>query len=228
MDAPASIPGTGSSPTFSRGAKIAGITALTLISLVTLTLFSGLLVTRKHPIASSAMNPTLYSDEHIMVAPMMFSGAPKAGDVTTFWVGHGDHRYLYVMRVIGEPGDRVALKDGRVSINGNVLQRKDLGPVQPEGAGGLPLRLFEETLPSGYSYLVLDDPDSGGLDDMDEMTLPADRYFVLGDNRDNSNDSRSANVGAIPRDDFAGKVLLIHISYDNTGIRFDRIGTWVR
>jgi signal peptidase I len=228
MDMPASPAEPRSSPTFSRGAKIAGITAMTLLSLVTFTLFSGLLLARKHSIASSAMNPTLYSDEHVMAAPVMLTGAPKAGDVSTFWVGQGDRRFLYVMRVIGTPGDRVSLQNGRVSINGNVLQRKDLGQVQLDEAAGIKPRLYEETLPSGYSYVVLDDPDSGGLDDMDEITVPADHYFVLGDNRDNSNDSRSPNVGAIARQDFAGKVLLIHFSFDTTGFRFDRIGTWVR
>lgn len=214
-------------PTFSRGAKIAAISALTLVSLCTLTLFASVLLTRRHEIVSSAMNPTLYSGEHVTASPLWFSGPPKPGDVSTFWVGSGQRRALYIMRVIAGPGDRVALKEGVVWINGAAVNRQDLGKIDLDAAYGQP-HLFRETLPNGASYVVLEEPGEGMFDNMDEITLPADRYFVLGDNRDNASDSRSANVGPVARDDFAGKAVLIHLSFDKTGLRLERIGTWIR
>lgn len=168
-------------PTFSRGAKIAAISALTLVSLCTLTLFASVLLTRRHEIVSSAMNPTLYSGEHVTASPLWFSGPPKPGDVSTFWVGSGQRRALYIMRVIAGPGDRVALKEGVVWINGAAVDRQDLGKIDLDAAYGQP-HLFRETLPNGASYVVLEAPGEGMFDNMDEITLPADRYFVLGDN----------------------------------------------
>jgi hypothetical protein len=99
-------------------------------------------------IASSAMNPTLYSDEHVMAAPVMFTGAPKAG---------------------------VSLQNGRVSINGNVLQRKDLGQVQLEEAAGAQPRLVGR---QGYLVHVDSPPGLRRQGAADPFLLRQDRLPV--------------------------------------------------
>lgn len=210
----------------SSGARLAAIAAMVVLSVITLAVFALLALTPKHYVASNAMRPTLRLDDYVAFEPGYLAGAPQAGDIFTFEVTTGDYQSLYLMRVIGLPGDRVSVSKGIVSINGQALPRKDLGEVEIAGED-VATRQWEETLPSGRSYLVLDNPADGPLDDMAEITVPQDRYFVMGDNRDNSNDSR-AGIGTVERGAFASKALMIYFATGDKGIDFDRIGTWVR
>lgn len=207
-------------------ARITALLALTVLSLVSLGVLLVLLLTQKHYVGSRAMEPSLLMGDFVAFAPGYLAGDPKAGDVFTFEVETSDYTSLYVMRVIGLPGDRISLANGVVSINGQALPRKDLGPAA--SADTTPgTHKWEETLPDGRSYLVLDDPGEGGLDDMTEVTVPPGHYFVLGDNRDNANDSR-ARPGMIARDAFAGRALMIYFATSKDGIDFTRMGTRVR
>lgn len=209
----------------SPGARVAAIAALAGLSALTLAVFAVLALTQKHYVASNAMRPTLLLGDYVAFEPGYLAGDPQAGDVFTFEVATGDYQSLYLMRVIGLPGDRVSVSKGIVSVNGKVLARKDLGEVKADD--DTVTRQWEETLPGARSYLILDNPGDGPLDDMAEITVPDGRYFMMGDNRDNSNDSR-AGIGTVERGAFAGKALMIYFATGKDGIAFDRIGTWVR
>lgn len=211
----------------SRGARAAAIAALTAVSLVTLSVLAVLVVTQKHYIASNAMLPTLRMGDFVAFAPRSLSGDPQAGDVFTFEVQTGDYHSLYVMRVIGLPGDRVSVAKGTVTLNGKAVQRRDLNETPKLEGASANAQTWEETLPNGRNYTVIDDPGEGPLDDMAEVTVPADHYFVMGDNRDNANDSR-AGIGTVSRDAFAGKALAIYFATGDEGIDFARIGMRVR
>lgn len=215
--------GAGPPSEFSRGARIAGITALTLVGLATFAVLGSLLVMHKHWIASSAMTPTLSVNEYVMVAPTSLAGEPQPGDVTTFWVQMGDHRAIFIMRVIAGPGERISLQKGIVSVNGTPLPREDLGLAPPNFPDEHNVRLYRESLPNGRSYLVRDDPADGFYDDVAEITVPAGHYIMMGDNRDNSNDSRNPKIGPIAAADVTGKAKLVYFAPD-----LSRVGTWVR
>lgn len=204
--------------------RIAAVVALSLLSLVTLSVLAVLVLTKKHSIPSTAMSPTLISGDVAAFWPIAFAGVPQRGDLTTFEVGDGQGT-IYIKRVIGLPGERISLSKGIVSINGMPVSRSEV-PVPAGVDKEESERAFQETLPGGRSFVVLDNPDAGPLDDMAEITLPADQFFLMGDRRDNSNDSRGS-VGTVSRGSFQAKAGLIYFSQGNSGIRFDRIGTWV-
>ena len=88
--------------------------------------------------------------------------------------------------------------------------------------------MFEETLPNGRSYLVLDNPDGGPADNMEELTVADGNVFLLGDNRDNSYDSRFPEIGYIPLERLRAKHSLIYFSAGADGIRLDRMLRWAR
>jgi len=118
-------------------------------------------------------------------------------------MGNGE----YVKRIVGLPGDRVQMKNGILYINGKAASQRpksrfqlDCGPVGPCATPEL-----EETLPGGMRHPVLDLLPNSSLDNTPEFRVGTDSYFVIGDNRDNSNDSRG-DMGAAPRDLIVGRV----------------------
>lgn len=221
---------SGSKP-FSRTGRFAVISALTAVGLVTFCVLGFLVLTKKNNIVSSAMSPTLNVNDFVAFQPAWLSADPQRGDVATFWVDTGNgNRVIYVMRIVGLPGDRVAVKDSVVHINGEAVPRREveLPPLSKDtliNSGG---RAFEETLPGGRRHLVLDDPQSGPFDTFLEITVPPGHYFFMGDNRDNAHDSRGERIGTIAREDITATAKVIYFAYDETGVRLDRIGTWVR
>lgn len=221
---------SGSKP-LSRPGRIAAISALTAVGLVTFCVLGFLVLTKKHSIVSSAMSPTLNINEFVAFRPAWLSGEPRRGDVATFWVDAGQgNRVLYVMRIVGLPGDHIGVKNSILRINGEAVPRREVErPLLPKDtAVGPGARVFEETLPGGHRHLILDDPADGFFDTFGEITVPDGHYFFLGDNRDNAHDSRGERIGSIAREDITGTAKLIYFAYGDTGIRFDRIGTWVR
>ncbi len=109
-------------------------------------------------------------------------------------------------RVAGIPGDHVRMVHGQLMLNGKLVARhrvEDFVDKSETGPGAV--RQYVETLPSGRSYRTLDIIDRGPADDTDDAVVPADNYFVLGDNRDNSDDSR-LDVGFVPRAGLIGRV----------------------
>ncbi len=144
---------------------------------------------------------------------------PKRGDVVVFrWPGNRSQ--VWVKRVIGLPGDRIAMRDGQVIIN-NIpapLTPDGIGRVESENGARAPVHRFIETLPGGRRHLIFKLVPSEPLDNMAAVTVPPGHLFVMGDNRDNSADSRvpvaSGGVGLLPVKNLVGRVDAIVGSWD--------------
>ena len=121
----------------------------------------------------------------------------------------------YIKRVIGLPGDRIQMKGGILHINGAAVKKErveDFVDQYGEGAGR-PVAQYEETLPEGVRYRVLDTNPNGEADDTEEYSVPEGHYFMMGDNRDNSQDSRYLDaVGFVPIENYVGRADIIFFS----------------
>jgi signal peptidase I len=149
----------------------------------------------------------------------VFGAMPKRGDVVVFrWPG--DRSQAWVKRVVGLPGDRVQMRHGMLYINGQAaaLKPDGIGNSEDEDGGREPAHRYVETLPGGVSHTIFKMRDNGRLDDTPEVTVPKDHLFVMGDNRDNSADSRvpvdEGGVGLLPADNLVGRVDAIVGSWD--------------
>jgi signal peptidase I len=168
----------------------------------------------------------------------VFGSLPRRGDIVVFrWPG--DHKQIWVKRVIGLPGDRIALHNGRVWINGEAVGIEPDGTAEAESEDGSlqPVQRFIETLPGGRAHTIFKRQVFGMFDNMSEIVVPPDHLFVMGDNRDNSADSRvpldEGGVGLLPVPDLVGRVDGLVGSWDLTmkdqpiwkwpsGLRLDR------
>lgn len=158
----------------------------------------------------------------IKFGPLPFDGRvvlaepPERGDVVVFKLPK-DNETDYIKRVIGLPGDRIQVRQGILFINGNEVPREPVAPyVDAQGEGhGSPVPQLRETLPNGVTYNVLDMvPDSVG-DNTQEYVVPQGHYFMMGDNRDNSTDSRFIDqVGYVPYENLVGRAEIIFFSHD--------------
>jgi signal peptidase I len=128
----------------------------------------------------------------------LFDRAPQRGDVAIFRLPR-EPSQTYVKRVIGLPGDRIQLRDGRLYINDVLVPRRAVGPFEERvGSSALPATRYVETLPNGREHEIIELSDAGRQDDTPVFVVPDRHYFMLGDNRDNSLDSRvSANAGGV-------------------------------
>lgn len=179
-----------------------------------------------------------YSKYSFPFSPDLFDGriwgsAPERGDVAVFRLP-SDPSVDYIKRVIGLPGDRIQMRDGQLFINDEPVPREQVGTYQPDGryAQDEAVPVYRETLPNGVTYDTLDlTPNSPG-DNTREFVVPEGHYFMMGDNRDNSSDSRFT-VGYVPLENFVGKATIIFFSISDdaspleiwkwpTDLRFDR------
>ena len=139
---------------------------------------------------------------------------PKRGDVAVFKLPR-DNSTDFIKRVIGLPGDEISVRSGVLFINGQAVPkvRKD-DFISPEE--DRPIPRFEETLPNGVKYLVLDTTQNGAFDNVGPYKVPAGHYFMMGDNRDNSTDSRDQTsrhgVGYVPYENLVGRAEIIFFS----------------
>jgi signal peptidase I len=149
---------------------------------------------------------------------------PTRGDVVVFKFPQ-DNSTDFIKRLIGMPGDRIQMIGGRLYINGKVVPRTRVDDYV-EMLGGEPHHVpqYRETLPNGVSYLTLDrDPDGPG-DNTEVYTVPEGHYFMMGDNRDNSADSRT-EVGYVPAENLEGKAEFRFFSIDGSA-RFWEVWKW--
>ncbi len=150
-------------------------------------------------------------------------GAPKMGDIAVFRYP-ASPSVNYIKRVIGVPGDHVVYKNRRLTINGKLISQKFLkNTVDIEPGTNISSGLYEENL-NGIKHNVL--LHKSGLEELTpvDITVPKGMYFMMGDNRDNSGDSRF--WGFVPEKNLVGKGEVIWMSWDNQKhrIRWRRIG----
>jgi signal peptidase I len=204
-------------------------------------------------VPSGSMEPTLLIGDELLATkfPYGYSAAslpafvvlptnerylgalPQRGDVVVFrWPG--DRSQVWVKRVIGLPGDRISLRDGRVSINGTPVDIRPDGSGQSETEDGSQIAAarFVETLPgSNREHPIFKLTRGGPLDDIPETTVPPDHLFVMGDNRDNSADSRvplsDGGVGMLPVASLVGRVDGIVGSWD-LAMKNQPVWTWAK
>ncbi|MBI1204748.1 MAG: signal peptidase I [Rhodopseudomonas sp.] len=164
------------------------------------------------------------SSKHVLAA------LPRRGDVVVFrWPG--DQSQVWVKRVIGLPGDRIMLERGRVFINGEPVGIEPDGTGLSENENGSQSKAarFIETLPGGRKHTIFKLASFDPLDNVPETVVPAGHLFVMGDNRDNSADSRvplrAGGVGMLPVDNLVGRVDMLIGSWD-LGMKHQPIWTW--
>ena len=146
----------------------------------------------------------------------VFADTPKRGDVAVFKLPT-DTKIDYIKRVIGLPGDHIQMKDGVLFINGEAVKKEPVEDYVDTDAEsdkpGHPILQYEETLPNGVKYRVLDENPNGESDNTIEYVVPAEHYFMMGDNRDNSEDSRFLDhVGYVPIENYVGRADIIFFS----------------
>src|SRR6266436_8275148 len=176
-------------------------------------------------IPSGSMVPTLLVGDYLFVSKFsygysryslpfglpVFSGRiffhpPERGDVIVFKLPT-DNSTDYIKRVIGLPGDHIQMKGGNLYINDQLVPRKRTQDyLYQEGNGTvIPLAQYIETLPNGRQHLIIKMGDNGPLDNTPVYDVPPGDYFMMGDNRDNSQDSRVLSaVGYVPAENLVG------------------------
>jgi len=166
---------------------------------------------------------------------------PQRGDIVVFKFPP-DNATDYIKRLIGLPGDRIQMRDGVLYVNDKAIPKEKIDdyvePVGEPGSGETRnVPRYRETLPNGVSYEVLDRDPQGNLDNTQVFVVPEGHYFMMGDNRDNSADSR-VDVGYVPFENFVGKAQIIFFSTNGSAriwevwkwpsaIRYSRLGHFV-
>ena len=207
-------------------------------------------------IPSGSMKPTLLIGDYLFVSKFSYGysrysfpfgfglyggriwfSEPERGDVAVFKLPR-DNETDYIKRIVGLPGDSIQVRGGVLYINDEAVtreRREDFINIDPHGNRTRTVQ-YRETLPNGVSYFVLDRVPNGGLDNTDVYHVPEGHYFAMGDNRDNSLDSRVASsVGYIPVENLVGRAEVLFFSTDGSAdfwefwrwpfaTRFGRVG----
>ncbi len=200
-------------------------------------------------IPSGSMIPTLLIGDYLFVSKFsygyskysfpwspnlldgrIFSSEPKRGDVAVFKLPR-DNETDYIKRVIGLPGDKIQMINGILHINGKPIKRERVDDFV--GAGStcnyrhqeqIRVPSYVETLPNGVKYQTLDCTNGSEGDNTQLFVVPPDHYFMMGDNRDNSSDSRFSTytgVGYVPRENLIGRADIIFFSIDEDASLFE-------
>ncbi|MEI8394033.1 MAG: signal peptidase I [Rhodospirillaceae bacterium] len=160
----------------------------------------------------------------------IFGKAPARGDVAVFKLPR-DNKTDYIKRVIGLPGDHIQVKSGLLYINGEPVKQKRLDDIVAVNRHGMISRIarYEETLPGGKTHYIHKEDSSGPLNNTSEYVVPPHHYFMMGDNRDNSLDSRvsaaQGGVGFVPEENLVGRAEFLFFSLDN-GAQFWELWRW--
>ena len=218
-------------------------------------------------IPSGSMIPTLLVGDYLFVSkfsygyskyslpwsPDLFDGRiigskPEHGDVAVFKLPR-DNKTDYIKRVVGVPGDQVQMVGGVLHLNGEPVKRERIEDFTGPGSTcnvhhrqEIQVPRYIETLPNGASYETLDCAPGTDGDDTELLLVPEGHYMMMGDNRDNSTDSRFggySGVGFVPYDNFVGRAEIIFFSVDETAswftpwrwlldLRWSRFFEWIR
>jgi signal peptidase I len=160
----------------------------------------------------------------------LLGSLPERGDVVVFRLPR-DPGQSYVKRVIGLPGDRVQMRDGRLWVNGAMLPLRRDGVAVVEGEDGVRQTAprYVETLPNGREHAIFKFRNDGDLDDTEVFTVEPGQIFVMGDNRDDSVDSRvparAGGVGFVPLENLVGRVEVVLGSWDPE-VRREPVWSW--
>ena len=191
-----------------------------------------------------------YSKYSFPFSPNLFSGRilgtpPKRGDVAVFKLPL-DNSTDYIKRVIGLPGDKIQLLNARLYINGQIVPREPTQKITTPDQFGQDVEVptYTETLPGGVTHLIIQrDGDNGYYSNTAVYEVPQGDYFMMGDNRDNSTDSRvspeQGGVGYVPFENFVGRAEVIFFSIKEdaplwqfwrwpTSVRWNRLFKLVR
>ena len=184
-------------------------------------------------IPSGSMIPSLLVGDYLFVSkysygysrysfpwsPDLFSGrimesAPKRGDVAVF--RQPPHPETdFIKRIIGLPGDHIQMKGGILYINDVAVIREKIADYVDEQGDSYPQ--YIETLPNGVKHRIIEmQGDNGSLDNTDVFIVPPDHYFAMGDNRDDSSDSRTEVVGYVPAENLVGRAEILFFSINGT------------
>ena len=210
-------------------------------------------------IPSGSMKPTLLVGDYLFVSkfaygysrhsfplslPLMkgrlFGSLPERGDVAVFKLP-SDNKTDYIKRIVGLPGDRIQVLDGVLHVNGQPVKLRHEGMFIEDLDSGRaqPVPMLTETLDNGREHLVLDITKSGALDNTRVYEVPPDHVFAMGDNRDNSLDSRVDQVSFVPIENLIGRAEFIFFSVNGSAgllefwkwpwaFRLERIPSWIR
>ena len=204
----------------------------TIVYALAIALVLRVLLFQPFTIPSASMEPNLYEGDYIVVSkwnygysrhslpwsPPLFEGRifgsqPERGDVVVFKLPR-DNRTDYIKRVIGLPGDRIQMIGGQLHINGEPLENTPAGSLRIDGPfGPMDAAQVDETLPEGRTIRIQDFGRGFDLDDTQVFEVPEGYYFMMGDNRDNSIDSR-ADVGLVPEENLVGKAQVVLFSWE--------------
>jgi signal peptidase I len=188
-------------------------------------------------IPSGSMQPTLMVGDYIVVTKWSYGYSrfsvtplealvpkgrvmarkPERGDIVVFRPERQPDKD-FVKRLVGMPGDTLQVQDGVLFINGEPAPKVSLGERTFIESDGIPTRIeaYTETLPNGVTYTVFDRVEDGRYDNTAAFVVPEGRYFMMGDDRDNSVDSRGAEVGLVPFENLVGKAQFVFVSFDET------------
>jgi signal peptidase I len=181
-----------------------------LIVIVMVVLLIRAFVAQAYNIPSGSMKPTLLVGDFILVNKLVYRfSEPKRGDVVVFKYPI-DPNIDFIKRIVALPGEEVEVRNNQVFINGKPLPLIEVGRGEENGVRKV---IYEEVLPEGIKHKVQfyeDFPFSKR--DFGPVVVPPNHYFVMGDNRDNSEDSRY--WGFLPRENIVGKAFVIYFSGD--------------
>jgi len=196
-------------------------------------------------IPSSSMKPTLLIGDYIFISKFsygyskyslpfghaidyfddrIFFEEPEIGDVIVFRPPNA-LATDYIKRLVGKAGDTVQMVGGKLKVNGSFLPVNRIDDfIDKKQSGEIKsITRYQETLPNGVTYEILDERKNGPADNTIEYTVPDGHYFFVGDNRDNSSDSRMS-IGFVPQENLIGRAEVVLFSNES---KFRKIWDWV-
>jgi signal peptidase I len=153
----------------------------------------------------ASMSPNVNINDYLFAEKFAYNEQPpQRGDIIIFKVPKL-HNINYIKRIIGLPGENIQIKEGIVYINGLALEQKKIADFHLHDSKNTILPQFTEITPEGKTYEILNESTTIPLNNTQLYIIPENHYFVLGDNRSHSYDSRKNDIGFISREDILGK-----------------------